>query len=152
MASIQDKKLGALQVMLLSWLFPGFGFFYHGMKRRGIFFFIVLEVTFLVGAAMQASILKPEYNYYREGFNLVAILTSFTQMFNGRLGLISLMPDLLQSHFHILPYNETSSWFDLGSFYMLVSGGMNYFVLVNTYDYFYGRKRERLLATAEAGS
>lgn len=129
--------------MLLSWLIPGFGYYHHGKKRLGIFFFVALEITFLIGAAMQASILFPELNYRSEGFNVVTILTSFTQLFNGLLGLISLLPEFVGGRIHILPYNETSSWFDLGTFYLLVSGGMNYFVLVSTYDHFYGRKRGR---------
>jgi len=132
-------------VLVMSWLVPGFGFAWHGRWWRAIFFFIVLEATFLAGAFLQGSVLVPEFSYSSKDFNLVAILTFFTQMFNGFLGMISVAPDLLTRagiHVRILPYNETNQWFDLGSFYLLVSGGMNYFVMMSTYDHFYGRKSE----------
>lgn len=128
------------QVMLFSWLIPGYGFYYHGLKWRALFFFLTLEITFLAGAALQGSVLMPDMRYGSEGFNLVTILTFFTQIFNGLLGIVSLIPDLCGGVFRILPYNETSCWADLGSFYLLISGGMNYFVLVSTWDHFYGRK------------
>ena|ERR1043166_6646060 len=136
-----------LFVMILSWLIPGYGFFHHGFRRHALFFFIVLEATFLAGAKLQGSILWPDFNYHSEGFNLVTILTFFTQIFNGLLGIISLLPDLRGPA--ILPYNETYHWADLGSFYILVSGGMSYFVLVSTYDHFYGRKAHELHKSKE---
>jgi len=75
-----------------------------------------------------------------EGFNLVTILTFFTQLFNGGLSILSFLPEVLGRGAAVLPYDETNQWADLGSFYLLVSGGMNYFVLTSTYDHFYGRK------------
>ena len=149
-ASPQEK----LFVMVMSWLVPGFGFYRNGLKARGVFFFITLELTFLVGACFRGSVLLPDFSPHSEGFNLVAILTFFTQMFNGLLGLVSLVPDLLGRfglRFSILPYNETSQWYDLGSFYLLISGGMNYFVLTSTYDHFYGRKADGADAAAGEG-
>lgn len=126
-------------VLLLSWLIPGFGFWHHGRRARAVFFFVTLQATFLVGALLQGSVLWPDFNYRSPNFNLVAVLTLFTQMFNGLAALVSLLPEFAGG-FHLLPYNETSSWSDLGSFYLLVSGGMSYFVLMSTYDTFYGRK------------
>jgi len=130
-------------VLVMSWLVPGFGFAWHGLWWRALFFFVVLEATFLAGAFFQGSVLVPDFAYSSKDFNLVAILTFFTQMFNGLLGIISVVPDILARagiHARLLPYNETNQWFDLGSFYLLVSGGMNYFVMMSTYDHFYGRK------------
>lgn len=128
-------------VLLLSWLIPGYGFFYHGLKKRGLLFFLLLEGTFLVGAAMRGSVLLPEFSPRSEGFNLVTILTFAVQMFNGLLGTISLLPDLTGGRYALLPYQETHPLAELGAFYLLVSGGMNYFVLASTYDHFYGAKR-----------
>ncbi|MCX7018751.1 MAG: DUF6677 family protein [bacterium] len=130
-------------VLVMSWLVPGFGFAWHGLWWRALFFFVVLEAAFLAGAFLQGSVLVPEFAYTNKDFNLVTILTFFTQMFNGLLGIVSVAPDLLARagiHVRILPYNETNQWFDLGSFYLLVSGGMNYFVMMSTCDHFYGRK------------
>jgi hypothetical protein len=126
-------------VLVVSWLIPGYGFFHNGMRKHALAFFIILQFTFLVGCALQGSVLMPDFNYRSEGFNLVIILTFVTQMFNGLLGIISLLPDIGGPA--ILPYNETYHWADLGSLFLLVSGGMNYFVIVSTYDHFYGHKR-----------
>jgi hypothetical protein len=123
--------------MVLSWLVPGYGFMRHGYWLRGIYFFIALEVTFLIGAALRGAVLVPVFNIGNPAFNLVNILTFFTQIFNGGLGLVSMLPDLLGASVSILPYNEAYRWADLGSFFLLVSGGMNYFVMVSTYDNFY---------------
>jgi hypothetical protein len=131
-------------VLGASWLIPGFGFYRHGLRKHAIFFFVVLQATFLFGAALQGSVLFPEFRFRSEGFNLVAILTFLTQMFNGLVAMISLLPDMAGPRFAILPYNETHWAADLGSFFMLVSGGMNWFVIASTYDHFYGRRsRER---------
>jgi hypothetical protein len=126
-----------LFVLLMSWLLPGYGFLHNGRRWHALFVFVVLESTFLAGSMLQGSVLFPDFNFGSEGFNLVTILTFLTQMFNGLLGLLSLLPDIGGPA--ILPYNETHHWADLGSFYLLVSGGMNYFVLASTYDHFYGR-------------
>ena len=126
-----------LFVMFLSWLLPGYGFLHNGRKWHALYVFVVLEATFLVGSLLKGSVLLPDFDYRSEGFNLVTILTFMTQMFNGLLGMISLLPDIGGPA--ILPYDETHHWADLGSFYLLVSGGMNYFVIASTYDHFYGR-------------
>jgi hypothetical protein len=131
-------------VLILSWLIPGYGFYHFGMRRRATFFFVVLQTTFFIGALLQASVLFPEFRWDHDGFNIVSILTFVTQMFNGLLGLISLLPDTLGPKFALLPYNEACPWADLGSFFLLVSGGMNYFVLTSTYDHFLGRKASAL--------
>jgi hypothetical protein len=135
----RPSPVQAFIVVFLSWLIPGFGFFVHRRWIRGLLFFIVLEATFLVGAAFKGSVLLPDFRFGSEGFNVVTILTFFTQMFNGGLGLISLAPEFMRG-WHILPYDETNQWADLGSFFLLVSGGMNYFVMTSVYDHFYGRK------------
>lgn len=89
---------------------------------------------------MRGTILVPEFNFRAIGFNLVNILTFITQMFNGGLGIISMLPDLAGPGAALLPYEESATYADLGAFYLLVSGGMNYFVIVSTWDNFYRDK------------
>jgi len=129
--------------MLLSWLIPGYGFFINGHKRRAIYFFIILQLTFIIGAMLRGSILIPAFSIRSEAFNLVNILTFFTQMFNGGLGIISMIPDLLGPGASLFPNNEAYPLADLGAFFLLVSGGMNYFVLVSTWDNFYAPEKIR---------
>lgn len=134
---------GPVAVLVLSWLIPGYGFYRNGLKRHALLFFLLLEGTFLAGAALHGSVLLPEFSPRSEGFNLVTILTFFVQMCNGLLGLVSLLPDLAGAKMAVLPYNERHPLAELGAFYLLVSGGMNYFVITSTWDHFYGpRSRE----------
>lgn len=126
-------------VLVMSWLIPGYGFWHFGLRARAVFVFVVLEAVFLAGAFLHGSLLLPEMNYRSPDFNLVALLTLFTQAFNGLLSLVSLLPEVANG-IHILPYDETNQWSDLGAFYLLVSGGMNYFVLMSVWDHFLRRK------------
>ena len=137
-ASFAEK----LFVILTSWLVPGFGFFLYGRRARGLLFFFLLEGIFLAGVLLKGSVLLPDFNPRAEGFNLVTILTFVTQVFNGGLALVSLWPEFAGLNFAIFPANEAAPLADLGSFLLLVSGGMNYFVTVSTYDHFYGRKSQ----------
>ncbi len=132
-----SPKKSAVIPMTLSWLIPGYGFMRNGLVGRGIFFFLVLQITFLIGTWLRGSVLVPEFNFREPGFNLVNILTFITQMFNGGLGLLSMLPELTSPSAALLPYDESAPWADLGAFYLLVSGGMNYFVLIGTWDHFY---------------
>ncbi len=145
MARSRKRTVSAAEktlVMLISWLVPGYGFWHNGLRRRAVFFFLTLQATFLVGALLRGSVLLWSLDYRSsETFNLVAILSTVTQLCNGALGLLSMLPEVAHG-FHILPYDETNQWADLGSFYLLVSGGMNYFVLMSTWDHFYGRKAQ----------
>jgi hypothetical protein len=128
-------------VLGLSWLVPGYGFFVHGLRRRAVVLFLAIEGTFAVGCFLKGGVFLPEFRWGHEGFNIVTLLTFFTQIFNGGGALLSLVPEILGSRWAILPYDEASCWADLGSFYMLVAGGLNYFVLMSTFDYFYGKKQ-----------
>jgi hypothetical protein len=141
-------KKSPVGTMILSWLIPGYGFMKNGYVARGVFFFVILQLTFLIGAALRGSVLMPDFYFRSPGFNLVNILTFMTQIFNGGLGLLSLLPEMLGRSMAILPYDESYPWADLGAFYLLVSGGMNYFVLVSTYDHFYSD--EAISVTREA--
>jgi hypothetical protein len=132
-----------LFVMVMSWLIPGYGYWHFGLRARAVIVFVVLEAVFLAGAFLRGSLLLPEMNYRSPDFNLVAVLTVFTQSFNGLLSFVSLLPEIAGG-FHILPYDETNQWSDLGSFYLLVSGGMNYFVLVSVWDNFLSRRTEQV--------
>ena len=126
--------------MLLSWLFPGYGFFHFGLRRRGLLMFAVIELTFVAGVLFDGCVLWPDFNFRSQQFNLVAILAFLTQVFNGFLSLLSVLPEFFGRHLDILRADETRAWHDLGSFWLLVSGGMNYFVLVSTWDHFLGHK------------
>ena len=143
------QKKSAFIPLALSWLVPGYGYFINGHKRRAVFFFLILELTFLLGAVLRGSILVPVFSFRDPAFNLVNVLTFITQMFNGGLGIVSMLPEIFGARAHILPYNEAYVWADLGAFFLLVSGGMNYFVLVSTWDHFYAPAPKAIPADTE---
>jgi len=138
-------------VLVVSWLIPGYGYYYHGLRWKGLFVFGAIELTFLIGSLLRGSVLLPEFRVTHEGFNVVALLTFFTQLFNGLAALLSLLPEFLGRAFAIFPYDESYCWADLGSFYLLVAGGLNYFVLTSTYDHFYGKKRGDVVQIGASG-
>ncbi|MCX7624734.1 MAG: hypothetical protein N2Z21_00750 [Candidatus Sumerlaeaceae bacterium] len=129
------------RVLFLSWLIPGYGYYVNGLRRRGVVVFLAIQLTFLLGCALRGGVFLPEFRWSHEGFNIVSLLTFLTQIFNGGAALISLIPEVIGGRWAVLPYDESYCWADLGSFYILVSGGLNYFVLTSTYDHFYGKKR-----------
>lgn len=129
------------RVLLLSWLIPGYGYYINGFRRRAALAFVAIELTFLLGCVLRGGVFLPEFRWTHEGFNIVSLLTFLTQIFNGGAALISLLPEMLGEKWALLPYDESYCWADLGSFFILVSGGLNYFILTSVYDHFYGRKR-----------
>lgn len=137
MPNPRTPRKSPVMPMILSWLIPGYGFFINGHRKRGVFFFVVLQLTFIIGVVLRGAVLIPEFSIKSPAFNLVNILTFLTQMFNGALGILSMLPDLFGRAAALFPTNDAYIWADLGAFFLLVSGGMNYFVLVTTYDNFY---------------
>ncbi len=121
--------------MLLCWLIPGYGFWRFGHRRRAIYFFVTLQLTFLIGIMLRGSVFIPSFRFGSEEWNVISILTFLTQIFNGGMALLSLLPELVNG-VSLFPNDEAHVWADLGSFYLLVSGGMAYYVLVSTYDRF----------------
>jgi hypothetical protein len=134
--------------LLLGWLFPGTCYLLKKDWARGSIIFLLLHMTFLIGILLQGGVLWPVWNPTQEGFNLINILTFTTQIGEGALALISTLTDW--AHLNIISIdlskasflrffhgNETSSTFELGSFYLLVTGAMNYFALVGFYDRYY---------------
>lgn len=140
-APAKPQARPAFGAMLLSWLIPGYGYMRNGQVGRGIFFFVTLQLTFLIGVVLRGSVLIPAFSFRDPAFNVVNILTFFTQIFNGGLSLVSMLPELFGPGAAIFPNLEDAMLADLGIFYILVSGGMSYFVLTSTWDKFYSANR-----------
>ncbi|MDD4278660.1 hypothetical protein GX645_05285 [Candidatus Sumerlaeota bacterium] len=121
-----------ISVMLGAWLIPGLGFWVNGARKQAIILFILIELLFAVGLCLSGTIVIPStFNPMASEANIVAILSFIVQFFNGGGLIIS----------QVLPANETASFSDLGSFWLMVSSGLNYFAMLSVWDHFYGAKR-----------
>jgi hypothetical protein len=123
---------------VLCWLIPGSGFLLKRAYARGAALFGIIVVTFAIGVVLGGAVIWPVWNPKGEGFNIVSCLTFIVQLGNGLPGLLSLMSNLgLGAAF--LRVKEWEGRFDLASFYLLISGAMNYFVVMNFYDRYYNK-------------
>jgi hypothetical protein len=114
----------------MAWLVPGYGLWAEGLHKRAIGLFLVLQGTFLVGCMLRGSVQLPDMQGGSDGFNIVAILVFLVQLGNGGLALLSLLPEVLGPGLAVLPTNEAHDYADLGQMWLLVSGGMNYFLVM----------------------
>jgi len=127
------EKIG---VALLSWLLPGAG---YGLKRDWLLFAInfgLIQGVFLVGMlCLQGAVVVPELNRASPEFALINVLVFAAQLMNGLLGLVSLVGTSSNPGFL---GNSLTSWqSDLGTFYLLISGALNIFVVLGIMDRYY---------------
>ena len=128
--------------VILSWLIPGSGFVLRKHYARGVVLFLLINVTFMIGVLLNGAVVWPIWNRHIEGFNIVNNLTFIVQLGNGLLSLLSLVGHSFRPN-GVLTGQEWHAYFDLASFYLLVSGGMNYFVVCHFCDRFSGRAKDK---------
>ena len=135
--------------MLLSWFIPGSGFLIRRQIARGLSVFLILNLTFLLGLALSGGVILPPLSPGSPGFSYVSILVFLGQIGNGMLALLCVIVQELQSHLgssssvvsvlvHFFSAAPEDALFELGSFYIIISGTMNYFVLCNFHDRYKG--------------
>jgi len=134
-----------------SWLVPGFGFFRRGKYARALILFIVIELTFFLGLLCHGGVALPVLD--ASGGSIISVLTFIIQLCNGLTSLLSLGAVLWDqsltvkglepgSLVKLLSGSQPHAFFELGAFYLLVAGAMNYFSIMNFYDrYKTGHKR-----------
>lgn len=130
----------AVATLVAAWLIPGGGFLLYGRFWRGLVLFAVLSVTFLLGCLLHGGVAWPAWSFRAEGFNVINNITFVIQMGLGLPALLS----LLGPHVSWLQWaspDNAHALSDLGNFYILVCGAMNYFVACNTYDRLFRKKR-----------
>lgn len=92
-----------------------------------------------VGIAMGGYILPPVWNFRNPDFNPVALLTYLVQMFHGSMwlglqGLQHAAEGTPSAFFNMQRLAATNSYSDIGSFHLVVAGGLNYHSTVRLYD------------------
>jgi len=126
-----------------SWLVPGFGYFRRRRYTRAIALFIVIELTVFLGFLHHGSVTLPLLD--PSGGGVISCLTFLIQLGGGLVSILSLaavawsealkikgfMPNFLVIFF---AGNQPHAYFELGAFYLMVAGAMNYFAVTNFYD------------------
>ncbi len=126
-----------------SWFLPGFGFLRRGRYARAIVLFMIIEGTALFGLLLHGSVVFPILDV--SGGGVISLLTFLIQLGNGAISLLCLVAGSLSDMMGVRGLRAgqmvrfftgypSDALFDLGSFYLLVSGAMNYFVVTNFYD------------------
>ena len=116
------------------WLVPGIGFFLLGRRNwsRGIVYLLIMHLTFAIGLALHGGVVWPVWSFRGEGFSIMNNLIFLAQMGAGWPALLS-----LAGYFFHVPFigpTESHAYFEIGSFYCLTVGALNYFVIIQSLE------------------
>lgn len=121
------EQFTAVIICFVAWLIPGGGHFYLGKYNKSIAFFILLNGLFAWGMLLQGQIAFPIIDVESIEFNLVNILIFIFGFCNGGMTIINLIP--------LFHYGDIAQpLYEIGTLFMLVSGALNIFVLLNAWD------------------
>ncbi len=123
--------------LLIGWLIPGGGFILCGRRTRGLTHFFLVAVTFGIGISLHSAVAWPSWSIHDEEFNLINNFTFIVQLGSGLPALISFAAGHWPAMFRGLgrlggiPQHP---YYELGSYYLIVAGALNYFAIGNFYD------------------
>jgi hypothetical protein len=139
MAAMNARPQSALNMktwllVALGWLVPGAGYFLLPKRQwnRGIIFLVSVHLTFLLGIILKGGLVPLPWSASDPSFSIVNNLTFILQMGAGWPALLSL--GAYYWNWGALAAEETHAWYELGSFYCLVAGSLNYFVVCHSVD------------------
>jgi hypothetical protein len=133
-------------LLLLDWLIPGAGFWLRGRRTRGAIQFLLVMVTFVLGLALHSGVAWPSWTPGAADFNLINNFTFIIQMGAGLPALVSLaaqfisalpawaQPIVQSTHLTVLAGAPPHPYYELGSYYLIVAGAINYFAVCNLHD------------------
>ena len=121
----------SLSAMVLAYLVPGAGHFYLGYRARGLVFFTIVTLLFMIGISIDGSL----YALQESGGSLLKILASFGSMGAGLLYFVARA---------LGPHGDVRSiTFEYGTTFTLTAGLMNLLLVLDCFDLAEGRKRAR---------
>ncbi len=125
---------------LTGFIIPGFPYLFCGEKKRFLLIFPLLYVTFFLGLFLfdGAVVLPGEYQSPPGFFNPLGYLTFWCQMLFGLPAWISLFISTASPEIEYMGemvHRTYPPLFDLGSYYLLVVGGLNYYCNIKIYDH-----------------
>ncbi|GEM_PF-2360427 len=124
--------------LFIGWMIPGAGFLIWGRWVRGLTCFFLIHLTFGLGLVLHSGVAWPSWSFRSEEFNLINNFTFIVQMGTGLPALAS----FLASQWVQEP-GAGLAWlagapkhphYELGSYFLIVAGALNYFVVGNFYD------------------
>lgn len=125
----------AWAALLLSWLVPGLGFILTGRPWRGFAQLILVSATFYLGIALHAGVDWPTWNFRSEDFNLIDNIGLIAQLGAGLPAALSLAASTKGiAPLHWMAAARENPYFELGSYFLIVAGALNYFAVGNFYD------------------
>ena len=117
---------------------PGAGYIVVRDIPRGATLMVLINAMLIIGIATGGYVLVPAWSPKNPEFNIVAILTYLVEAFHGGgwLALHALQKSTAGSAdaFFNLHRQSIRPFSDLGVFYLVVAGGLNYFSTVRLYD------------------
>jgi hypothetical protein len=119
-------------LLVLNWLVPGLGWLVAGRKARGAISFLLVMVTFVLGLVLHGGVSWPCWDPANEAFNLINNFTLLIQFGAGLPALVSLIADQFQ--FAPLGGLPKHAYYELGGYFIVVAGAINYFSTCNLYD------------------
>jgi hypothetical protein len=138
-SNLEPPTTGRLSLILaVGWLVPGAGFVYCGRWVRGLAHLLIVGLTFGIGLALHGAVLWPTWSFRSEEFNLINNFTFLTQMGAGLPALASFLAarwgDGQGGPMAWLAGEASHTNFELGTYYLIVAGALNYFAVGNLYD------------------
>ena len=130
-----EEKRHAIVLFGFGWLVPGSGHWYIGQIGKGILFFVLLNGLFLWGMLLRGEIVFPVVQLSSPAFNIVNIFIFIFGLGNGLLSILELTPWL-----HV--GNITAVTYEVGTLFMVVSGALNFFVVLDAFDTFRNSVRQ----------
>lgn len=121
----------------LGWLLPGVGFLLLGRRyrTRAILYILALNLTFVLGVVLRGGLAWPTIVASNKGSAIVELLNLIMQLGAGLPALVSLAAyELHWPVLRVLARVDVEVYPELGSFYCLVAGALNYFVVWQTLD------------------
>lgn len=119
-------------LLLLNWLVPGLGYWICGRRSRGIIQCLMVVITILIGVRLHGGVDWPSWSIDAPDFNLINNFTFIIQLGAGIPALLSLFADKL--HLGFLASLPKQPYYELGQYYIIVAGAVNYFATCNLHD------------------
>jgi hypothetical protein len=119
-------------LVLFNYLLPGAGFCAAGRWRRGLMQAAMVATTAAFGWLLHGGVIWPSWSREALDFNLINNLTFLVQMGGGLPSMLSLAAS--QFHWPVLGGIPEDPYYELGGYYLVVAGAINYFATMNFYD------------------
>ena len=119
-------------LVVVNYLLPGVGFCVAGRWARGLMQAALVLVTAAIGWSLHGGVVWPSWSFQAKDFNLINNLTFLVQLGGGLPALASLSAHSM--HWTALEGVPKDPYFELGGYYLVVAGAVNYFATMNFYD------------------